>query len=224
MPGIVAVGFVPEDDARDFHFLDQGPPAMVGEAGVVVAENPRPVELGRHLQEEGTRLLPSVQRVIGLVRAGQGELDPVIPDRAVVRDERRVHRERIVDVGVPGRTPATLVLGSLPLQHPVPGNGHPVGVGSPGLRVLAGHGGRRRSGRGPAELPVPGQAQGRCGAVHRRRRRQRTCAGSSGLLPPGRQHVVRPVLARSVFVRPVVVRHLLAPRVSPATKCFCSST
>ena len=49
---IVHARFMTQDDAIDLQLFDQSPAAMVGEAGIVVAENPGPVERGRHFQQQ----------------------------------------------------------------------------------------------------------------------------------------------------------------------------
>src|SRR5688572_3621062 len=50
--GLADLGFMAQNDAVDHRFLDDLTAAMVGEAGVVVADDPGPVERRRHSGKE----------------------------------------------------------------------------------------------------------------------------------------------------------------------------
>ena len=46
-PHLGGVGLMAEQEAIDFRFLDDRTAAMVGDAGIVIADDPRPVEPAR---------------------------------------------------------------------------------------------------------------------------------------------------------------------------------
>ena len=67
-PRLVADGFVAKDDAADLDLLLDASAAMVGEARIVVADDPRPVEPGGELGQQLARARPAAARS----RSGRG--------------------------------------------------------------------------------------------------------------------------------------------------------
>ena len=53
--GVVADGFVAEHDPADMDFLGEPPAAMVDEAGVVIADDPHPVDPRGHRGQQVAR-------------------------------------------------------------------------------------------------------------------------------------------------------------------------
>ena len=84
--------FVAKDDPADFHLLDEPAAAMVGEAGVVVADDPGPVEPRRSARSASR----APRRAGGRSRSGRGSCRR--GNRAASRRSARPRRASAVSV------------------------------------------------------------------------------------------------------------------------------
>src|SRR4051794_3340360 len=108
-PRFAAHGFVAQDDSAELDLVGDPAAAMVGEARIVVADDPRPVEprrqLGQKLAGAGGEPVATEAVVEAVAEAEQpGRAGP--PNLAGERAQRRVRiirREELAETGEPAR-------------------------------------------------------------------------------------------------------------------------